>query len=262
MDFRLVYILFKKELDEIVRSKYVLFSLLFMPAFFFILSVTSTIAPVLSGTTGEADPLFSSLKFTDNWNELSIQQKFFIISAEMGIMMLLFLPLILPNVIAADTFAGERDRGTAEGIVASPLTESEIYLGKICGALLPSLIPFWLFMGLYAITIDYYSKDVLGFYYYPNIRFVLFFLFLGPLFGFATTNVMVWVSTRTSTSRDAQQLGGLVIMPLIFILFGTFVMAIMLSWKVLLIVILVLIILNYILGKIGMSILDRENWIK
>jgi len=117
-------------------------------------------------------------------------------------------------------------------------------------------------MGLYAITIDYYSKDVLGFYYYPNIRFVLFFLFLGPLFGFATTNVMVWVSTRTSTSRDAQQLGGLVIMPLIFILFGTFVMAIMLSWKVLLIVILVLIILNYILGKIGMSILDRENWIK
>ncbi len=84
---------------------------------------------------------------------------------------------------------------------------------------------------------------------------------MGPLLGLASTNGMVWVSTKTSSSRDAQQLGSLIILPLMLIMIGMFAGVLMISSIFLWVGVVVLIGIDIFLIKIGINLLDREKWV-
>ncbi|MHA2251636.1 MAG: ABC transporter permease subunit [Candidatus Kariarchaeaceae archaeon] len=267
MRFKKVWTIFKKEIDEGVRSKYVLWSLIGMPLIFAIFIPASSVLPLMATTAEEFESDGDDLgalvnyEFTDDWDELDELQKFFIVMVEFSVLMFLLLPMILPTVIAADSFAGEKDRGTAEGMVAAPLTDGEIYIGKVSGALIPSILSLWIAAIPFVLIVDYASLDILDRLYLPNITFMASIFLLGPLLGFASTNAMIWVSTRTTSSRDAQQLGSLIVLPLFLVMVGTLIVTVFISPILLWIGILVMLIANFFLAKIGISILDRERWV-
>ncbi len=43
----------------------------------------------------------------------------------------LIIPIMASSVIASDSFAGEKERKTIEALLATPLSDSELFLGKI-----------------------------------------------------------------------------------------------------------------------------------
>ena len=49
----------------------------------------------------------------------------------------LIIPLMVSNVIASDSFAGEKERKTIEALLATPLSDSELFLGKILASFIP-----------------------------------------------------------------------------------------------------------------------------
>ncbi len=54
----------------------------------------------------------------------------------LGLLLCGFLPAGFSLVNASESFVGEKERNTLESILATPVTDAEIYLGKLAGALL------------------------------------------------------------------------------------------------------------------------------
>ncbi len=51
----------------------------------------------------------------------------------------LLLPITISGMLSVDSFAGERNRRTIEPVLASPVTERELFVGKALGAFLPAM---------------------------------------------------------------------------------------------------------------------------
>lgn len=258
---RKTWIIARKDLENLVKSKYVLWSIIMMPIVFALLLPLSVHPAIfqIEGEDGTTDEIPGLNDFFD-YPELTENQIAWLISFELMAVFFLLLPVILPTVLAADSFAGEKDRKTIHNLLASPITDSELYWGKVLGALIPALAATAagaiIFVGMGA----YFSYDFLGAFYFPNWDFALQLIFLSPLLALISTNVMIWVSTKTSSTRDAQQMGSFVSLILMVVIGGSYAGVKVLSKLFVVLIIFVLLIVNYILSQIGIRILDRDNW--
>ena len=52
----------------------------------------------------------------------------------------IIVPLTISSAVGAHTIVGERERGTGEFLAHSPLTERDIYLGKLLASLIPGFL--------------------------------------------------------------------------------------------------------------------------
>ena len=63
----------------------------------------------------------------------------------------IIVPLTISSAVGAHTIVGERERGTGEFLAHSPLTEGEIYIGKLIASLIPGFmataVSFWHLFG-------------------------------------------------------------------------------------------------------------------
>ena len=55
-----------------------------------------------------------------------------------------FFPTSFSLVIALETFVGEKERKSLEPLLATPLTNTQLYLGKMLAALIPPLLASYL----------------------------------------------------------------------------------------------------------------------
>ena len=55
----------------------------------------------------------------------------------------LILPLMVASVIAADSFAGEKERKTLEALLYTPTTDGELFLAKMLSAWTPAVAVAW-----------------------------------------------------------------------------------------------------------------------
>ena len=57
--------------------------------------------------------------------------------------LLLVIPLMVSAVLAADAFAGEKERRTLEVVLHLPITDRDLFLAKVLTALLPAVAITW-----------------------------------------------------------------------------------------------------------------------
>src|SRR5690606_28706524 len=67
-----------------------------------------------------------------------------------------FFPVSISLVIALETFVGEKERMSLEPLLSTPLTNTELYIGKVLAAIIPPLAA-----GYTGITL-YVGGQVLG----------------------------------------------------------------------------------------------------
>jgi ABC-2 type transport system permease protein len=126
------------------------------------------------------------------------------------------IPAFVPVFIAAHAVAGERQQGTLEPALTTPITRDEFLLGKALAALVPSLAvayaTYALFLGLVLLFAQQGVASALiqG----PDLLAQVLFT---PLLATWTIWVGMGVSTRSSDARVAQQLGVLASLPPVFV---------------------------------------------
>ena len=57
--------------------------------------------------------------------------------------LLLVIPLMVSAVLAADAFAGEKERRTLERLLHLPITDRDLFLAKVLSAFVPALAITW-----------------------------------------------------------------------------------------------------------------------
>jgi ABC-type Na+ efflux pump permease subunit len=132
----------------------------------------------------------------------------------------LIVPLMVSAVLAADTFAGEKERRTLEGVLHLPIRDRDLYVAKMLTAFLPAVGVAWTGFVLYAIGTNAMAWPVMHRVFVPTAMWLVMILWVTPAVAAVGLGVMVQVSARAQTAQGANQLGGAVILPLIFLALG------------------------------------------
>jgi ABC-2 type transport system permease protein len=128
---------------------------------------------------------------------------------------LLLIAVITPSTLAAYAVVGEREQGTLEPLLTTPLREQEFILGKSAAVLIPSVALCYTIYGLFLLAIEFFARsDVASAIFHDGPTLLALFL-LAPLVAGWSVIVGMAVSVRASEVRVAQQLGMLASLPMI-----------------------------------------------
>lgn len=131
--------------------------------------------------------------------------------------LLLVIPLMVSAVLAADAFAGEKERRTLEGLLCLPIEDRDLFIAKVLGAYIPAVAITLGGAVLYAIICNIVAWPVLGRPFLPFTQWTIVMLWIAPAVALLALGLLVIVSSRAKTTQEANQLGGAVILPLIFV---------------------------------------------
>jgi ABC-type Na+ efflux pump permease subunit len=134
--------------------------------------------------------------------------------------LLLVIPLMVSAVLAADAFAGEKERRTLESLLHLPITDRDLFLAKLLGAFVPALVITWGGTVLYAIVANVVAWPVTERLIIPFSQWSLMMAWVAPAVALLAIGLLVLVSSRARTTQEANQLGGAVILPLILLAAG------------------------------------------
>jgi len=125
-----------------------------------------------------------------------------------------FFPMSISLVIALESFVGEKERMTIEPLLCTPLSDTQLYFGKLLAALTPPLLASYLGTTVYLIGVTYR----VGWRADP--------IFLIQIFVLATMQALVMVSgsvvisSQTTSVRAANLLASFIIIPMALLLQG------------------------------------------
>lgn len=120
---------------------------------------------------------------------------------------------IIPTSIASYSIVGEKVEKSLEPLLAAPVTDEEILMGKSLAAFIPSLTSIWVGGIIFMFLINIFSYKTLTYLYYPNWNISVILFILGPLACILSIGYNILISSRINDIRSAQQLGILVVLP-------------------------------------------------
>lgn len=132
----------------------------------------------------------------------------------------LLVPALVSSVISADSFAGEKERGTLESLLFTPIDLGSLFVGKVAAALVPALAVTLGTFALATVAVNVAGWSLFGRIFFPAFNWLPLMLLLVPGLAFGTVLLTVYVSLRVSTFQAAYQLGALVVLPVMLLLAG------------------------------------------
>ena len=121
---------------------------------------------------------------------------------------------ILPTTIASYSLVGEKVEKSLEPLLATPMTDEEILLGKGMAAFIPPIGAAYLGALIFMVSADVLTRNWFGYLYFPNPTAAAILLLLVPLSAIMSIEINVMISSRVSDVRTSQQLGFLTVLPM------------------------------------------------
>jgi ABC-2 type transport system permease protein len=179
----------QKELRDYRRNRFVVYTMSFLPLVFIAAPMVQIFAIKVAATSAMFD-------------------------AHIGISLLymLILPAIIPSVLSAYSVVGEREQGTLEPILTTPIHSDEFLIGKALAALLPTLVVAYVIFGIFLGAVAAFAHPAVASAIFERNHLLIQLLFTPLVAGWS-----IWagiaISTRMSDVRAAQQLTVLASLP-------------------------------------------------
>lgn len=164
-----------------------------------------------------------------------------------------FFPMSFSLVIALETFVGEKERNSLEPLLATPLTDAQLYVGKMLAAIIPPMSTSYLGIAVYLVGL----VIVVG--WVVPVELTIQILLLSTVQGIIMVAAAVIVSSQTTSVRAANLLASFIIVPVALLLQFE---AIVMFWgnsEGLWWLILVLAITALVLIRMGIKIFNRDE---
>ena len=239
MSLEISWIIAKKDIKEFIRKRTVLYTVLMLPLLFaFLFPAVIHFAGRKEGGI-PADALTSLLP-AFSW--------FFVI-----------IPAIIPTPIASYSIVGEKVEKSLEPLLAAPVTDGEVLLGKAIAAFMPAILATYMSASIFMTLMDAETYGTLHYNYFPDTEMALILLLLAPLAILLSIEMNVIVSSKVSDVRTASQLGGIMFMPFIGIYLASEVGVLVLNTTNLLYIAGVMAVLVVICFRISTATFRREE---
>jgi uncharacterized membrane protein SpoIIM required for sporulation len=124
-----------------------------------------------------------------------------------------FFPISISLVIALETFVGEKERRSLEPLLSTPLSNTELYIGKTLAAMIPPLIASFGGMSFYMLMLYFGASQ-----WRPPVMVVVQMFTLTIVQALVMVTGAVVVSSQTTSTRAANLLASLIIIPMTLII--------------------------------------------
>jgi ABC-2 type transport system permease protein len=226
----------RKELRDFRRKRSIVATMCILPLFFLVEPVV-TIFLVTPSTSGAA------------------LQK----SLILPILYLLLIPTIMPSTLAAYSVVGEREQGTLEPLLTTPLRQQEFLLGKATSVMIPTLALSYTLFGVFLAAVRLFANSAVASAVFHDSPVILALLLLAPLMAGWGIVVGMAVSVRATEVRVAQQLGTLASLPPVAVIILLAVGVVSPTFSVALEFVVGLLVIDVLLLRFVSGMFDRER---
>lgn len=165
-----------------------------------------------------------------------------------------FFPVSISLVIALETFVGEKERRSLEPLLSTPLTNTELYLGKAFAAMIPPLLASYIGMAIYLGGLIFGAQ-----HWRPEPELILQILILTTTQALVMVTGAVVISSQTTSTRASNLLASFIIIPVsMLVMLESFIMVTN-NRYVLWYIVTGLIVVDILLFSMGARIFNREE---
>ncbi len=164
-----------------------------------------------------------------------------------------FFPISISLVIALESFVGEKERRSIEPLLSSPLTDFQLYLGKLLAVVVPPLAASYLGIGVYLFGVYHQVGWI------PEPILLLQILVLTTVQAFLMVSGAVVISVQATSARAANLLASFIIVPMALLLVGESMVMFWANYDALWWAILGHLVIAGLLIRTGISYFNREE---
>jgi ABC-type transport system involved in multi-copper enzyme maturation permease subunit len=172
----------RKEFRDYRRNRFVVFTMAVAPVVFVTWALISILALPGAQPSGALDT-----------------------TVGLSILFMLLVPATVPAVISAYSVVGEREQGTLEPLLTTPVTNEEFLLGKALAALVPTLAISYAIIALVLACVALFAQPAVSSAVFRAPLLLALALF-SPLIAGWSILVGIAVSARSRDVRVAQQI--------------------------------------------------------
>lgn len=234
MNWRAIRAIVLRDLRLVARAKAVMVPLIIVPVMFFVLFPALAVIGVRAGGEAieELRPLLEVLppEITRTLGPGPLERQILVYLLEYQFAtFFLIVPLMVCAVIAADSFAGEKERRTLEALLYSPTSDRDLYIAKLLGPWLAAIAVSVIGWLLFAILVNVMAAGDIGRPVAISVLWLLVLGWLGPAVAALAVSVLVVVSARVRGFQEAYQLGGVIVLPVVALVVAQLVGAVVLD---------------------------------
>ena len=179
----------RKELRDHRRNRFIVSTMAIMPVVFMVVPMITVFRLPASAPATTINPLIG-----------------------VSLLYLMLIPTLVPAVVSSYAVVGEREQGTLEPVLTTPVRREEFLLGKALAALVPTLVISYTMFGVFLACVGLFAHPNVSSDIFQAPRILTQLLFTPLLAGWS-----IWagiaISTRAGDVRVAQQLGTLASLP-------------------------------------------------
>ncbi|MEK7276602.1 MAG: stage II sporulation protein M [Chloroflexota bacterium] len=164
-----------------------------------------------------------------------------------------FFPISVSLVIALESFVGEKERYSLEPLLSSPLSNLELYIGKMLASSAPPLLAAYLAIAVYLIGL-FFSIG-----WTPPPVLLIQILALTTVQATVMVSGAVVISTQVTSVRASNLLASFIIIPMALAVQGESLVMFWARYDVLWVIIFGLLLLNIVLVRMGVRLFNREE---
>ena len=181
--------IFRKELRDYRRNRFMIYTMAVLPALFLILPLIQIFRTPAAAASTQLD------------NRVGL-----------SLLYMLLIPTFVPSALSAYSVVGEREQGTLEPILCTPVRREEFLIGKALAALAPALAVAYGVFGIFLAATALFAQPGMASAVFQPSHLLVQLLFTPLLAGWSIW-VGIAISTRASDMRVAQQLSILASLP-------------------------------------------------
>lgn len=255
MRARIVWTILRREWMETLRNRLLLATILLPP-------VLLTVAPiVLAGAVGDRalpqELVTQILSQKPEWAGFTPGELAGAFAVQQFLVFFLLMPAYIPLSIATFSIIGEKQARSLEPVLAAPIRTVELLAGKAIAALVPGVLAGWLTYVMFVVLASVvYGPALFG--VVTDGSWLAGAFLLGPAVGLSSVVAGVIVSARVSDPRVAQQVGGVVIVPIIGLVLVQATGTLLVGPVGYVLLSLVVLVISLIGLRIGVRLFDRE----
>jgi ABC-2 type transport system permease protein len=246
-----------KEWAEVFKNRLVLITVVALPLLFMIMPLVQLAATrnVDASRMSNAPASVVSLCQLQGLTDNECMQAFLV---NQFMLLFLLLPLAIPVTIASYSIVGEKTTRSLEPLLATPTSTTEIILGKGLAAVIPAIAATWISFVIFLIGARFFVVSDRVYSVIMNPMWLAAMAIVAPLMTVFSVNVAIVISSRVNDPRAAEQLGMIVMIPLLGLFFAQILGVVALNLTSMLFFGVVLLALDTGLVALGAKLFQRE----
>ncbi len=163
-----------------------------------------------------------------------------------------FFPITISLVVALESFVGEKERGTIEPLLSSPMKDWHLYFGKVLVGILTPLVASYASIALYLAMVSHQRLEM------PSIYTLILLFMLTTAHAVLMVSAAIVISVQSTSVRAANLLASFIVIPVALMMQGESVLLFWGTDQVLWLAVVAVVIISGLLVRLGIAHFQRE----